>query len=88
MLTSPRQYACNLANKLIGEGAKPVWVPGIEITDLRDPHQQQACPVAHQCSSRRIHAPLPDLMCPLTVSLEQPRILWCYSAQSARPFHA
>lgn len=48
MLTSPRQYACKLSYKLIDKGAKPVWVPGVQITDLCNPHRQQAWLTAHQ----------------------------------------
>ena len=43
MFTSPRQYACKLAYKLIEKGAKPIWLPGVEITDLCTLHHQQAC---------------------------------------------
>ena len=43
MFTSPRQYACKLAYKLIDKGARPVWVPGVEVTDLCETHRQKAC---------------------------------------------
>ena len=43
MFTSPRQYACKLSYKLIEQGAKPIWVPGVQITSLCDPARQQAC---------------------------------------------
>ena len=52
MLTSPRQYACKLSYKLIEKGAKPVWVPGVQITNLCDPHRQQAWLRAHHFKGR------------------------------------
>ncbi len=48
MFTSPHQYACKLAYKLIEKGAKPVWVPGVQIRSLCDYRHQQACLIAHQ----------------------------------------
>jgi hypothetical protein len=35
MFTSPRQYAQKLAARLTERGARPVWVPSIEITRLQ-----------------------------------------------------
>ena len=35
MITAPRQYAHKLAAYLIMAGARPVWVPSISITHIR-----------------------------------------------------
>ncbi|KAK9845437.1 hypothetical protein WJX81_006417 [Elliptochloris bilobata] len=37
MLTAPRQYAARLSARLVDAGARPVWVPAIQVTRLRDP---------------------------------------------------
>ncbi|BDA45398.1 hypothetical protein COCOBI_07-1850 [Coccomyxa sp. Obi] len=42
LFTSPRQYATKLAARLTGRGARPVWVPAIEIARLTDSHRMQA----------------------------------------------
>lgn len=41
MITSPRQYALKLASRLIEAGARPVWVPTIEIARLSTPETLQ-----------------------------------------------
>lgn len=37
LLTAPRQYAEKLAGKLVEAGARPLWVPAIQITRLQSP---------------------------------------------------
>lgn len=39
LLAGPRQYASKLAGLLIDAGARPLWVPCVEISALDDPNQ-------------------------------------------------
>ena len=37
MITAPRQYAARLSSQLVDAGARPVWVPAIQVTRLQEP---------------------------------------------------
>lgn len=41
MVTAPRQYATKLTTKLMAAGARPLWLPTIQIAELRDSKDQQ-----------------------------------------------
>lgn len=41
MFTPPRQYALKLAARLTERGARPVWVPAIEVARLSEPQSIQ-----------------------------------------------
>lgn len=42
LVTAPRQYASKLCSKVLGAGGRPLWLPTIQVAELREPRAQEA----------------------------------------------